>query len=92
MELIKMPVIEERRVTLSGSSFVMTLPKEWVEEQGIKEGDKILIKANGHLEIRVKNEDNLKLMNKDILFLRNQLAHHTQTSSIATDRKIPAGS
>jgi antitoxin component of MazEF toxin-antitoxin module len=78
-ELIKMPVIEERNVTMSGASFAITLPQEWVKENNIKAGDKILVKANGHIEIRVKNEDNLRLMNEEILFLRNQLSHITRS-------------
>lgn len=73
--LIKMPVLEERRVTKSGSSFIMTLPKEWVEEQKIKEGDRILLRANGHIEIRVKSDENLKLMNQEIQDIRNSLNH-----------------
>lgn len=88
-ELVKMPVIEERRVTLSGASLVMTLPKEWCEEHEIKGGDKILVKANGRLEVMVKSDDNIKLMNQEVMAVRNQLAH-TQTSPIALDKKTGA--
>jgi phosphate uptake regulator len=79
-ELIKMPVIEERRVTLSGSSLIMTLPKDWIDEHNIKAGDKILIKANGHLEIRVRTDENLELMNNEVLSVRSQLANHITRS------------
>jgi len=77
--LIKMPVLEERRITKSGSSFIMTLPKEWIEEHRVKEGDRILIKANGHIEIRIKNEENIKKMNDEVLAVRNQLLHSIRT-------------
>jgi len=72
-DLIKMPVIEERRVTLSGSSLIMTLPKAWTEENKLKEGETILVRANGHLEIRKKTEENIKKMNEEVLSVRNQL-------------------
>lgn len=83
-ELIKMPVLEERRVTKSGSSLIMTLPKEWIEEHGIKEGDKILVKANGHIEVRVKSEENLKLMNEEIMTIRNLSNHITRSDDDRT--------
>jgi len=79
-ELVKMPVIEERRITKSGSSFIITLPKEWTEEHGIKEGDRILVKANGHIEIRVKSNENLKLMNEEIMAIRNLSTNHITRS------------
>ncbi len=79
MELIKMPVLEERRITLSGSSFIMTLPKEWIEENNIKAGDTVLVKANGHIEVRVKSQDNLEQMNKEIVLVRDQLSNSSQS-------------
>jgi len=79
-ELMKMPVLEERRVTKSGSSFVMTLPKEWIEEHGIKEGDKILVRANGHIEVRVRTEENLQLMNDEVMAIRNLSTNHITRS------------
>lgn len=75
-DLIKMPVIEERRVTLSGSSLIMTLPKAWTEENNVKEGETILVRANGHLEIRKKTDENVEKMNKEVLAVRNQLNHN----------------
>ncbi len=71
--LIKMPAIEERRITKSGASLIMTLPKAWTDENNLKEGDKILIRANGHIEIRIKNEENIQKMNEEVLLVRNQL-------------------
>ncbi|MBU2616971.1 MAG: AbrB/MazE/SpoVT family DNA-binding domain-containing protein [Nanoarchaeota archaeon] len=86
-----MPMLEERRVTLSGSSLIMTLPKEWIEENGIKAGDTILIKVNGHIEIRAKNNENLDIMNKEILQIRNQLSHSVQSVANGS-RNAAAGS
>jgi len=71
-----MPVIEERRITKSGASLIMTLPKEWTVEHNIKEGDFVLVKANGHIEIRVRNEENLTMMNKEVMHVRTELSHH----------------
>ncbi len=74
-DLIEMPTINERRVTVSGSSLIMTLPKSWIEENDVKPGDKILVKANGHLEVRVKNDENIKKMNAEVLRVREELNH-----------------
>lgn len=79
-ELIKMPVIEERKVTKSGSSFVVTLPQAWAEENNLKGGEMILVKANGYVEIRVKNDDNIKKMNEEVRAIRSQLANHNLRS------------
>ncbi len=81
-DLIKMPAIEERRITKSGSSLIMTLPKAWTDENNLEEGNMILVRANGHIEIRVKNEENIKKMNEEVLSVRNQL--NSQASPVAT--------
>jgi len=86
-----MPVIEERRVTLSGSSLIMTLPKEWIEEHKIKAGDKILVKANGHIEVRVRTEENLRLMNEEVTAIRNLSTNHiTRSDDDRTGKKRQA--
>lgn len=79
-QLIRMPAIEERRITKSGASLIMTLPKAWIDENNLKEGDTILVRANGHIEIRIRNDENIKKMNEEVLAVRHQLNH------------IPAGS
>ncbi|MCH7568539.1 MAG: AbrB/MazE/SpoVT family DNA-binding domain-containing protein [Nanoarchaeota archaeon] len=91
VELIRMPAIEERRITKSGSSLIMTLPKAWVDENELTEGETILVRANGHLEIRKKTEENIKKMNEEVLAVRNQL-NHNQMSSVATEREKSADS
>lgn len=73
VDLIKMPAIEERRITKSGASLIITLPKAWVEENDLKEGQKILVRANGHLEIRTNTEENINKMNKEVLRVRKEL-------------------
>lgn len=89
VELIRMPVIEERRITKSGASLIMTLPKAWVDENGLTEGETILVRANGHLEIRVKNEENIKKMNQEVLSVRNQLNHSLAGSpAVVQESKI----
>ena len=90
IDLIKMPAIEERRVTLSGSSLIMTLPKAWTEENNVKEGETILVRANGHLEIRKKTDENIEKMNKEVLQVRNQLNHITGLNEDTTGEKRQA--
>ena len=37
-------MLESRKIFFSGkSSYLLTLPKRWVEENGLKSGDKVLI-------------------------------------------------
>ncbi len=90
VNLIKMPAIEERRVTQSGSSLIMTLPKAWTEENNLKNGDIILVRANGHIEIRIKNNENVEKMNAEVLSVRNQLNHITRSDEDTTGEKRQA--
>lgn len=89
-ELIRMPAIEERRITLSGSSLIITLPKAWTEENKLQAGETVLVRANGHLEIRKKTEENIKKMNEEVLQVRNQLNHNMGPDDGQTGEKAKA--
>lgn len=75
MELIKLPIIEERKIVQSGSSLVMSLPKAWLEENGLTAGEPVLIRANGNLEIMRKTKENIAKLNKEVEEVRNHLNH-----------------
>ena len=77
-----MPIIEKRRLVKSGASFVVSLPRKWLEEHGLTDGGDIIIRANGDLKIVEANDKNIGEMNKQIENIRNQLSDSVQ--SVAT--------
>ncbi len=55
-----------------GSSVVVSVPREWLNEKGLEAGQEIILVANGNLTIMKNDSDaNEKL--------RNQLAHAVRT-------------
>jgi antitoxin component of MazEF toxin-antitoxin module len=85
METEHTPIVEKRRLVASGSSVMLVVPKQWLEENGLDKGDDILMVANGDLTFKKMTKENVDK-------IRNQLSYHNQTSSVATDRENPAGS
>jgi hypothetical protein len=72
------PKIEKRKLMTSGSSVVLTVPKEWLDENKLKAGEEVIMVMNGHLEFRKITEENVGK-------IRNQL--NTQISPSAMDSK-----
>ncbi len=79
-----MPIIEKRKLVKSGASLVVSLPRKWLEENGLSDGGDILIRANGDLKIVVANQENVDEMNTQIENIRNQLNHNIPAGSPAT--------
>tara|TARA_Y100000310_G_C20185368_1_gene580037 strand:+ start:310 stop:600 length:291 start_codon:yes stop_codon:yes gene_type:complete len=77
-----MPTFEKRKLVKSGASFVVSIPRKWLDEQGLTEGGEIILKANGDLKIVVANKENIDEMNRQIENIRNQLSNSAQ--SVAT--------
>jgi len=46
-----LPIIVRRRLSISGASLVISIPKEWLDEKGLTQGDKVILVANGDLTI-----------------------------------------
>ncbi len=77
-----MPIIEKRKLVKSGASFVVSLPRKWLEEHNLINGGEIIIRANGDLKIVAADKENIIEMNKQIDNIRDQLSHSVQ--SVAT--------
>jgi len=77
MENIKnMPIFEERKLVKSGASLVLSLPRKWLEENGLVDGGNVIIKANGDLKIEKASPENIEKMNKQIEVIRNHLSNN----------------
>ncbi len=46
-----LPVIVRRKILSSGGSKVISVPVEWLKQYSLKEGDDVLVIANGSLKI-----------------------------------------
>lgn len=46
-----LPVIVRRKILSSGGSKVITIPIGWLNQYSLKEGDNVLVIANGSLKI-----------------------------------------
>ena len=73
IDIKNMPTFEKRKLVRSGASFVVSLPRKWLEEHGLAEGGDIIVKANGELKIEVANEENINKMNEQIETIRDNL-------------------
>ena len=85
METEHTPIVEKRRLVASGSSVMLVVPKQWLEENQLMAGNEVLMVANGDLTFKKMTKENVEK-------IRNQLSNHNQTSSVATEREKPAGS
>jgi hypothetical protein len=85
MDIEHSPIVEKRRLVASGSSVMLVVPKQWLEENDLTAGNELLMIANGDLTFKKMTKENIEK-------IRNQLSFHNQTSSVATDGEEPAGS
>lgn len=69
-----MPLIERRKLTKSGTAIVLRVPPDWMRENGLKDGDDVMMVANGDLVFK-------KITPENIEAIRNQLDNITLTRS-----------
>ena len=62
------PIVKRGKLMKVGSSVVVAIPSEWLNDKKLEAGEEIIIVANGNLTI-MKNENEINEK------LRNQLAH-----------------
>ena len=62
------PLIERRKLVKSGTSVVLSIPREWLKENGLAVGDEVLMVSNGNLKFMKINKENVDK-------IRNQLSH-----------------
>lgn len=77
------PIVKKGRLVASGASIVMTMPPEWISENGLSVGDEVIIVSNGDLKI-------MKMEKENIARLRSQLSNHTRPSSVVTEQEKSA--
>ena len=66
--LNNIPLIERRKLVKSGTSTVITIPNEWLKENGLTVGDEVMMISNGDLKV-------IKINKKNVDKIRNQLSH-----------------
>jgi len=77
MEIKHVPIVEKKKLMLSGGSVVLSVPKQWLDENGLKAGEEVLMVANGDLKF-------MKIDKESISKLRNQLSN-IQTDPVTHD-------
>jgi len=65
------PSVEEKKLLKVGSSVVITLPQEWLKENNVGAGDKVIMSVNGNIEIMRNDENKIKELNEKIMKLRD---------------------
>ena len=85
IDIKNMPTFEKRKLVKSGASYVVSIPRKWLEENDLTEGGDIIVKANGELKIEVANKENINKMNQQIENIRNQLSHSVQSSAMESN-------
>lgn len=92
-ELKNPPIVEERNLVKSGASIVITLPKKWLEENQLDAGSKVIVVANGDIQIMKANKENVARINEKISQIRNQLAHNPtgQQAPVSSNESCSSG-
>lgn len=78
-DIINMPIIEKRRLVKSGASLVISLPRKWLEENGLIDGGEVIVRANGDLRLEVANPENIQKMNEQIEDVRKHINNQMTT-------------
>lgn len=82
------PIIEKRKLVASGASIVLSLPRKWIEENGLKIGDEVIVVANGDLQLMKNNQENVERINDKISTMRE---HFSQNNQMETKPIKPKG-
>lgn len=67
MEKHAIPLIERRKLTRSGTSVVLRVPQDWMKENGLKEGDDVIMVANGDLVFKKINPENIEAIRQKLV-------------------------
>ena len=60
------PKIERRKLSTSGGSVVLTVPREWMEEHQLSVGDDVLMVANGDLMFTTITDEKIKSLKEKL--------------------------
>ncbi len=72
-ELIPCPLIERRKLIRSGSSTILTVPKSWLEFNGLKRGDHVLMVCCDDLVFKKLTEKNVKELQDKVDKIKKEL-------------------
>lgn len=61
-----LPVITKRSLFTEGGSLAITIPKEWLDAHGLKEGDELALIGNSDLSIKRMTEEVAKELHKKL--------------------------
>lgn len=67
-EINIMPKVEKRKLMASGASVVLTVPKEWLDENGLVAGEEVIMIMNGSLNF-------MPITDENITKIRHHLTH-----------------
>ncbi len=59
-----LPVIARRKLVSSGGSTVVSVPVEWLKQFSLKEGDNVLVVANGSLKIIPDDKETIEKLHQ----------------------------
>lgn len=51
----ELPIVTHRMLVASGGSVVVTIPPEWLKQNNLQAGDRVILVANGHLTVLKDN-------------------------------------
>lgn len=60
------PFVDRRKLIASGTSIVLTIPKTWLEEQGLEAGDEVLMVANGNILIQKITQESVQQVRRQL--------------------------
>lgn len=63
-EKAAIPVIARRKLLTSGGSTVVSVPTEWLRQFSLKEGDDVLVIANGSLKIIPDDKETIEKLHQ----------------------------
>ena len=81
------PGVETRRLVKSGASVIVSIPPEWLNENGLHAGDSVMFISNGDLVFKKITQDNVDKI-KEKLNL-NDLSGPVATLQAEPVGKIP---
>lgn len=71
MEKDAIPLIERRKLTRSGTAVVIRVPQDWMKENGLKEGDDVIMVANGDLVFKKITPQNIEAIRSQLTLTRS---------------------
>lgn len=60
------PTIKKRKIIKSGNSLVVTLPKEWLEDRKLSEGDELMMIVDEDIQIKEPTDKNIDKLKRGI--------------------------